>query len=370
MNPYRTLWPQMMTLPLAAFARNVIVSAAIVLTALAGADNAHAATYCSTTSSNPIWATFNQISIPPDAAVGATLAATTTTLQISCPANSNFNNTSYGYYLLYSIASTYKLSTSVPTAWEIPSPTKGIGVRFTNITHSNMVLAGAPCTVAGNTTCLFVPSGLTVTPDATSFQITFLVELVKTGNITMGTLAGGPLLTFRSYDILGGVNALSNSLTNLSFGANSMLPSTCTVTTPNIAVTLPTLNVSDLSPPSKTGGNTNFQIDLSCGGGKTVYVTLTDATNPGNTTNQLTLASGSTAGGVKLQILRSGNTLVNFGPDTAISGNPGQWLVGSSGASGTSGNNLSIPLTVQYVSTGPVTPGTVNAVATFTLYYQ
>jgi len=143
------------------------------------------------------------------------------------------------------------------------------------------------------------------------------------------------------------------------------------VTTPKISVTLPTLNVSNLSPVGTAGGDTNFQIDLQCNATtfKNVYINLTDATNPANTTGQLTLTSGSSAGNVKLQILRSGNIPVTFGPDTAISGNPGQWLAGPLAASP---SNLSIPLTVQYVSTGPgpVTPGTVNAVATFTLYYQ
>jgi len=369
MNPYRTLWPQMMALTLAAFARNVIVSAAIVLTALAGADNAHAAACSAVGVPNPLNLAFNQVNIPPNAQVGDVLASVTADFPVNCPANQG--TLGQGFYLQFFMNVNYKLSATVSGAWELPSPIKGLGVRVTNITHG-MVLGGAACTEAVitlNTNCLFAPAGLTTIPVTFTLPIRFKVELVKTGDPISGTPTS-MIVGFRSYDLATTGTAMSNKYGNLYFGTTTPVASTCTVKTPNIAVTLPTLNVADLSPVGKTGGDTNFQIDLSCSGGKSVYLTLSDATNPGNTTNELTLTSGSSASGVKLQILRSGNTLVNFGPDTAVSGNPGQWLVGSSGASGSSGNNLSIPLTARYYSTGPVTPGTVNAVATFILYYQ
>lgn len=113
-----------------------------------------------------------------------------------------------------------------------------------------------------------------------------------------------------------------------------------------------------------TAGNTNFSIDLSCQPGANVFVTLTDATNPGNTTNNLTLTGDSTASGVNLRVLDSNGSPVSFGPDSAASGTTNQWLVGPSAST------TSIPLTAQYVSTGNVSPGTVKGLMTFTLSYQ
>jgi type 1 fimbria pilin len=127
---------------------------------------------------------------------------------------------------------------------------------------------------------------------------------------------------------------------------------------------LPQLNVSQLSPVGTAGGDTSFSIELQCGAGNNVYVTLTDATDPGNRTELLTLADDSSASGVKLRVRKSDDSFVPFGPDSAAPGNTNQWLVGPSATTS------AIPLKVQYVSTGTVTPGTVNARATFTLSYQ
>jgi type 1 fimbria pilin len=103
-----------------------------------------------------------------------------------------------------------------------------------------------------------------------------------------------------------------------------------------------------------------------------VYITLTDATTPTNTTALLTLAPTSTAQGIKLRILNSAGP-VDFGPDSADQGTTHQWLLGAS-------NSISsVPLTVQYYRDdttpsggGPATlaAGSVHAQATFTMSYQ
>jgi len=134
-------------------------------------------------------------------------------------------------------------------------------------------------------------------------------------------------------------------------------------------VKLPVLNVADLNP---TGGDTPFQIDLTgCKSAtlKNVYINLSDATDPGNRTDKLTLAARpGSASGVNLQILREGVvTPITFGPTTAVLNNPGQW---TAGPITTTATNISIPLSARYIATGPVKPGTVNAVATFTLFYK
>lgn len=65
------------------------------------------------------------------------------------------------------------------------------------------------------------------------------------------------------------------------------------------------------------------------------------------------------------QILNAANTPISFGPDSANFGTTNQWLVGNS-----TGTNISIPLSVRYIRTGPINPGTVKAAATFTMSYQ
>ncbi|KVO43095.1 hypothetical protein WL02_03365 [Burkholderia ubonensis] len=106
-----------------------------------------------------------------------------------------------------------------------------------------------------------------------------------------------------------------------------------------------------------------FNIGLKCYSSAFLYVTLTDLTAPGNTSNQLTLAPASTAKGVKLRILRNGSP-VGYGPDSRVAGNPNQWYVGRASTT------TNIPLSAQYIATGPVSAGTVKGVATFTMSYQ
>ena len=82
-------------------------------------------------------------------------------------------------------------------------------------------------------------------------------------------------------------------------------------------------------------------IGLNCASGANVYITLSDATTPSNTSSLLSLASNSTAQGIKLRILNSAGP-VQFGPDSAAAGTTHQWFLG------TSSSISGIPLTVQY----------------------
>jgi len=137
-------------------------------------------------------------------------------------------------------------------------------------------------------------------------------------------------------------------------------------------VNLPVVALSALGAVGKTAGDTSFPIGLSCAAGANVYITLSDATTPTNTTSLLTLDSNSTAQGIKLRILNSTGA-VDFGPDSAAAGTTHQWFLG------TSSSINGIPLTVQYYrdDTNPsgtgsavLSAGSVHAQATFTMSYQ
>lgn len=199
-------------------------------------------------------------------------------------------------------------------------------------------------------------------------------NLVVTGQVVSGyslTSLPNVTVTFTPTGSCPWTTGIANTL-SATASNSAVVPVTCTVTTPSVSVNLPTVSLSALSAVGATAGNTRFPIGLSCAAGAVVYITLTDATTPANTSSLLTLASNSTAQGIKLRILNSTGPIA-FGPDSASEGTTHQWLLGSS-------NSVNgIPLTVQYYrddtdtsgsAAAVLSAGSVHAQATFTMSYQ
>ncbi|WP_176787239.1 fimbrial protein [Sphingomonas sp. NFR15] len=234
--------------------------------------------------------------------------------------------------------------------------------------------------VAGLGVKLYYYNGLTRVQLAPNIQVsvaatlsgpgtvsTVEAELVVTGQVSSGTLNALPSvnLTFLAAGAGCGVVTLADKTLTVTAGNGTVTASSCVVTSPAIAVGLPTVSTQQLDAAGKTAGLTQFTIPLNCSSVTAdVYVTLTDATDASNTTSLLTLQPAATAGNVKLQILRNNGTAVSYGPDAATAGNTNQFFVGP--ASTVS----NIPLGVQYYSTGVATAGSVHAAATFTMSYQ
>jgi len=196
---------------------------------------------------------------------------------------------------------------------------------------------------------------------------TVSADLVVTGPVSSGTLNALPSanITFLAVGLGCGVLSLSNQTLTVTAANGTVTATTCQITAPSITVNLPPVSAQRLASAGTTAGTTSFSIPLNCSSAAAnVYVTLTDATTPSNRTSLLTLKGTSTAGNVKLQLLRSDGSPVSYGPESAVAGGTNQWLVGPS--SSTTG----IPLVAQYYSTGTATPGTVQAAAMFTLSYQ
>lgn len=199
-------------------------------------------------------------------------------------------------------------------------------------------------------------------------------NLVVTGQVGSGySLSSLPSVaaTFTPTGSCSWSTGIANTLPT-SASNSAVVPITCTVTTPSVSVNLPVISLSSLSAVGSTAGDTRFPIGLSCASGANVFITLSDATTPANTSSLLTLASNSTAQGIKLRIL-NGVEPLEFGPDSASAGTSHQWFLGSS--SSVNG----VPLTVQYYrdDTNPagtaaasVSAGSVHAQATFTMSYQ
>ena len=292
-------------------------------------------------------------SVPRDAAVGSQVAraqSTATATAVNCAlietATVNGTEVSAG-------SGVYQTSVS------------GIGVSFYVVNGGSQTLItstgggytsgtlGAP----GNGSLPGVQANLVVTgPVVSGYSLTSLpsvtVTFTPTGSCSFST---------------GIANTLATSASN-----SAVVPITCIVTTPTVSVNLPIVSLVALGTVGKTAGDTPFPIGLSCAAGANVYITLTDATTPTNTTSLLTLASNSTAQGIKLRILNSAG-VVNFGPDSAAPGTTNQWFLG------TSSTINGIPLTVQYyrddtnpAGTAPATlsAGSIHAQATFTMSYQ
>jgi type 1 fimbria pilin len=196
---------------------------------------------------------------------------------------------------------------------------------------------------------------------------TVLAELVVTGPVSSGTLTALPTLgiTFGAVGLGCGLLSLSSVSLPVTASSGTVTGISCTATNPAITVNLPPVAAQTLNAAGKTAGTTRFTVPLSCGtSGADVYVTLTDLTTPANTTSLLSLKPASTAGNVRLQILRGGGTPVSYGPESVLPGAVGQWQVGPTATT------AGIPLSVQYYATGAATAGTVQAVAVYTLSYQ
>ena len=319
------------------------------------AAGAQAAANCAISNSSAI-ISFGTLTIARDAPIGMPIGpAMTSTVSVNCSLNTGSYGSTDSYYL--QIFPSLAMS-AIPNVWA--TGMAGIGVQVVNVTSGAANYTWSSGT-AKSDFAPAVPGGAESQYIAT---FTIQYQLVKTAaQVTAGGALTVPQMFYlMSHDAPN--NQDSGQMAATGIGNTTITTATCSVATNPINVTLPALPASQLTAVGATGGDTHFQIELQCGAGATVYVTLTDASTPGNTTNQLTLASGSSAGGVKLRILNASGAAVNFGPDSAELGNQNQWYVGNS--AGVSG----IPLTVQYISTGTVRPGTVQGAATFTLSYQ
>lgn len=196
------------------------------------------------------------------------------------------------------------------------------------------------------------------------------IQLIKTGNITEGGVLSGAYARYQNYSAAGQI--LVEYQYSKPVLVTPKVP-TCTVTTPRIPVQMgSTLATTTFKGVGTTAPPLNFSIGLSCSGGDTgtsvnAYVTLTDATKPGNRSTTLSLSSDSDAAGVGIQILKD-DVVLGYGPDSSALDNPNRWWAGRvrQGEAG-----MTIPLQARYVQTEQrIKAGIANAYASFTMSYQ
>ena len=200
------------------------------------------------------------------------------------------------------------------------------------------------------------PNGTT----AYQFSVTTQLSLVVTGPITDSTVPAG-VLGYWQWQALGSGGATSTAQIvafSLANPVSIVINPSCSVTTNPVNVTLPPIMASALGGTGTTAGTTPFSIALSCpsgAAGATLSVQLDYNGTASGIQGVLTPTGGNSAG-VGVQVLDQSSNPVTFGtPET----------VGTISTT-TSG----ISFFARYYQTGAITPGTLQASATFTLLYQ
>jgi type 1 fimbria pilin len=186
-------------------------------------------------------------------------------------------------------------------------------------------------------------------------------DLVVTGPVSSGVTGTLPSMQVS----FSGSCFTTVTATQTLTGSTSVTGNTCSVITPALFFSLPRAPSRDLANVGDTTGDTLVPLGLKCPAGIKVYITITDAVDPANRSTMLSLAPGSSASGVAVEIL-NGSEPIAFGPDSSAAGTVSQWSAGTS-----AGGVMQIPLAARYVRTpAPLAPGTVDAKATFTMSYQ
>jgi len=288
------------------------------------------------------------IVLDPNAAVGTVLATSPvaspspSTSQVTCI----LGNTNIGVINLAG-AQPNGSSTIFPTG------VAGVGYRILHPDSSYILPPWGYDSIESGTYTLSVGSAL---------------QLVKTGPIADGaTLGGGTLGYWRYAGLLGNVRAEDFVLAN----AVTFVSPSCKVTTPDIAVTLPTVSTTALAGTGATAGATAFTIRLDCASnaaGRTLAIQF-DTSTPYAGANGVIVPTVPTAGtrgagvvpptgNVGVQLV---NANANFSPVT----------FGTAAVVGTTPEGAySLTYYARYYAMAtPVTPGKLTATATFTISY-
>lgn len=174
------------------------------------------------------------------------------------------------------------------------------------------------------------------------------VILVKTGAITPGTLALGPLFTVA-------INNSNEPALTYNLSSGNIMQASCEVTgSSRIPVQMGEAKVSDFHGKGSTLTPVNIQIPLQCNSNAKVHISLAATSSQGK--GIIDLASGG-AQGVGIQ-LKLHSAPIEFERTLFV-------------AQATEQGNFSIPLTAAYMQIGDkITPGDANAVANFTITYE
>lgn len=300
--------------------------------------------------------------------VGTVLASTTASISTTCTA-SGAPSGRMGFYLKAANVSGGKHNpVRLPDgsyAWT--TGIQGIGLRITGGANNIMV------SILSNGQDLDYRTTEGFSDTAHSWTDTFRYELVTTSTSVAGGSLSGELWQIYWHDIADNRGAQMEGVSSVNgiISIQGVSP-TCSVDagSRNKTVNLGSIKAADLEA---TGASPSVPLQLSfnCSGGETgappvfAYITFTDATNPYNRSSTLMPTSSSTASGVAIELRDLLGWAIYYGPDSPAPGIPGQVNAGIF-----ANGSYTVEYLARMVKFGTVTPGLVNAIATFTMSYQ
>jgi type 1 fimbria pilin len=185
-----------------------------------------------------------------------------------------------------------------------------------------------------------------------------VVEIIKTGNISAGTLNGGIIGSIQYSPRTRGAPYIDAY--NVYLGTAVIRIGSCTVKNTNINVPLGRYLKRDFHGVGSLSVNKNFTIPLSCNAGTKVHMRIDAAADGSGAPGVIALTSNkSKASGIGVQVLLSdGTTPVTLGKTLDL-------------PTATVAGNYNVNMQARYYQTQKtVTPGTANAMATFTMTYR
>lgn len=326
----------------------------LLLVAVACTSHAAFAAYGDCSGPLPLTVNLPSVNVPASLAVGQTIPGATASFAV--PLTCTVNPVNDWYLALNSGRAT--LVSGFTDVYTTSGMTPGIGFRIRSTAGTVL----EPFNYGAGSAVDIGPSQL----GANVLRGTF--ELVKTGTPAAGS---GGFTAFGTVDFKEYANGANvpNSTINFNYTVLSTSIPSCSVTTTAVAVSMPYENTSVFQAVGMTAGNASFNLSLTCDANANPSISFMDSATPTNQTNTLTLAPGSTATGVGVQILYQAAP-VTFSPGTysyTTSNTPSI----NSVALGTLSGTQSVPLQARYVQTdSSVTPGLIRAVATFTMNYN
>lgn len=181
-------------------------------------------------------------------------------------------------------------------------------------------------------------------------------ELIKTGDITSGTLTDGMLARASVVNQFYFANVTLN-------GTNTVTSAACSVASSNINVPLGDHDKGEFTGVGVTSTWNTFNIDLECDKSASINVQIDATQDPSNVAGVIKLDNAGNSGtasgvGVQLWYAANGGTAVQFGQQSHYYTSP-------------YGGHETVQLQARYYQTAQtVTAGQANATATFTLTYK
>ncbi|MDR5749518.1 MULTISPECIES: fimbrial protein [unclassified Caballeronia] len=304
--------------------------------------------------SGPLPATLNlpSVSVPSSLAIGQTVPGAISRLNI--PLTCAGTNVPAASVWTLATNSTPTLVAGFTDVYTVPAMQAGIGFRIRGSDGTPVIATSNNFTVGS------------AANGANTIQ--FSIELVRTAStIVAGSVSFTAGLSVSNWEWAnGGTGALSQ--VNFAYTMQTATVGSCSVTQTAVAVTLPAVSARSLATVGAVSGSAPFGLGLNCESGAKPQISMTDATTSTNQSTDLTLAPGSSAVGVGVQVVY-GNAPVVFAPTPSYStgGTSTSNMVKLGARSGV----VSVPFYARYVRNGPtLTTGTVKALAVFTMAYQ